>query len=164
MAVAAAKIDLASEPVEMTRFSAVDIHRHGSWLVPRMLKTYPELTEPGCVSWLKSFAASNEFLFLSQPHAACLFQLMPGYDLIPTQVVQERFVWVDEPKNQDKILEAARFYGEVYQWVRRLNNIKVVIVDQNTDVPRDLISTVMVDGHKCRLNTREMSFMLVKDR
>jgi hypothetical protein len=164
MAVAAAKIEIVNEPVDIIRFSVVDIHKHGSWLVPRMLKAYPELSEPACVSWLKSFAASNEYLFLSQPHAVALFQLMPGYDLIPTQVVQERFVWVDDPKNQDHVLDAARFYTEVYNWVLRLNSIKVVIVDENTDVPRDFISGVMVEGHKCRLTTREMSFVRVKER
>jgi hypothetical protein len=155
--------NIPSERVEMRRFMTADLSRHGVWLIPRMLKVYPELTEQSAVGWVKGFVTSNEYLFLQQDNGVALAQLMPGYSLVPTQIVQERFVWVADPKNQEQVEHAADFYSEMYQWANRLTGVKDIIVDENTDVPRAMIEKCMTD-HKCRLLKREMSYVRVKER
>lgn len=165
-------VDLVEKPeivnpsvrVAMRRASYADIERHKVWLVPRMIKTYPELNMPSAIGWLKGFTASNEYLFLAQDNSIALFQLMPGYTLVPAQIVQERFVWCVDPKDEGQIEEAAEFYGECYLWASRLNGVQNIIVDENTDVPRSLIEKCMVTDHKCRLLKREMSYVRIRDR
>ena len=147
---------------EIRRFMTADLSRHGAWFVPRMMKTY-DLTEQVAVSWIKSFVSANEFMFLQQDNAVALAQLMPGYSLLPAQIVQERFVWVADPKDKATIEQAAHFYREIYDWAYRLSGVKDVIVDENTDVPRGLIETCTTD-RKCRLLKREMSYVRVKER
>jgi hypothetical protein len=158
------EIDVASVPIEMRRFSFADIQKHGHWLVPRMTKAFPELTENSAVGWLKGFVVSNEYLFLYQPTAVALFQLMPGYTLVPAKVVQERFVWCENPEDKDQQLAAADFYREAYLWAERLVGIEHVIVDESSDVPKSAIEQTMVNGHKVRILKREMTYVRVKDR
>jgi hypothetical protein len=158
-----ADVNIPSERIEMRRFMTADLSSHGAWMIPRMLKAYPELTEQSAVGWIKGFVHSNEYLFLRQDNAVALAQLMPGYSLVPAQIVQERFVWVTDSKNQEQVEHAADFYSEMYQWANRLTGVKDIIVDENTDVPRAMIEKRMTD-HKCRLLKREMSYVRVKER
>lgn len=156
--------DIASERITITRFMTADIMKHGKWLVPRMLKAYPELSEHSAVGWLKGFVTNNEYLFLQQDNSVALAQLMPGYTLVPAQIVQERFVWCADPKNEEQVRQAAGFYHEIYAWTSKLAGVTNIIVDENTDVPRALIEKCMVSEHKCRLLKREMTYVRVKDR
>ncbi len=163
-ALAETVIDISSTPIEMRRFSLADINKHGPWLIPRMVKAYPELTEYTAVGWLKGFMTSNEYLALSQPHGAALFQLMPGYTLVPAKVIQERFVWVENPKDDEQVLAAAEFYHEAYQWAERMVGIEHLIVDENSDVPKNIIEDTMIKGRKVRILKREMTYVRVKER
>ncbi len=156
-------VNIPNERPEIRRFMTADLSRHGPWLLPRMLKAYPELTEQAAVGWIKGFVVSNEYLFLQQDNAVALAQLMPGYTLVPAQIIQERFVWVADPKNQEQIELASHFYNEIYQWANKLAGVQNIIVDENTDVPRAMIETCMT-AHKCRLLKREMSYVRVKER
>lgn len=152
-----------SERPEIRRFMTADLSRHGPWLLPRMLKAYPDLTEQTAVGWIKGFVVSNEYLFLQQDNGVALAQLMPGYSLIPTQIIQERFVWVADPKDKAQVELASHFYSEIYNWATKLAGVKDVIVDENTDVPRALIEECIAE-RKCRLLKREMSYVRVKER
>lgn len=154
--------NIPDERPEIRRFMTADLARHGSWLIPRVMKTF-ELSEAAAVGWVKGFVSSNEFMFLQQDNAVALAQLMPGYSLVPAQIVQERFVWVADPKNKEQVELAAHFYPEIYNWAVRLVGVKDVIVDENTDVPRHLIETNIAE-RKCRLLKREMSYVRVKER
>jgi len=151
-----------SERPEIRRFMTADLSRHGAWFIPRVMKMC-DLSEAGAVGWIKSFVSANEFMFLQQDNAVALAQLMPGYSLIPAQIVQERFVWVADPKNKEQVELAAHFYPEFYNWAVRLSGVKDVIVDENTDVPRALIEAGIAD-RKVRLLKREMSYVRVKER
>src|SRR5690242_17137491 len=104
--------NIPSERVEMRRFMTADLASHGAWMIPRMLKSYPELSEAAAVGWIKGFVHSNEYLFLRQDNAVALAQLMPGYSLVPAQIVQERFVWVRDTKDEKQVEHAAEFYAE----------------------------------------------------
>ncbi len=157
-------IETPADLARPRRFMAADLATHGAWLIPRMMKAYPELSEAAAVGWIKGFVVSNEYLFLRLDNAVALAQLMPGYTLVPAQIVQERFVWVADPKNQQQVEQAAQFYGEIYDWANRLSGIQHLIVDENTDVPRALIAKSMVKGKDCRLLTREMAYVRVKER
>jgi hypothetical protein len=154
--------NIPNERPEIRRFMTADLSRHGAWFIPRVMKMC-ELSEQGAVGWIKSFVSANEFMFLQQDNAVALAQLMPGYSLIPAQIVQERFVWVADPKNKEQVELAAHFYPEFYNWAVRLTGVKDVIVDENTDVPRSLIETSIAE-RKCRLLKREMSYVRVKER
>lgn len=155
--------NIPSERVEIRRFMTADLSTHGKWLIPRMLKTYPELSEAMAVGWIKGFVTSNEYLFLQQDNAVALAQLMPGYTLVPAQIIQERFVWVADPKDAAQVEQASHFYSEIYRWATNMAGIQNIIVDENTDVPRAMIETCMTE-HKCRLLKHEMSYVRVKDR
>ena len=157
-------VESAPPAPQARRFLVPDLSTHGSWLIPRMLKTYPELTEHTAVGWLKQFMVNNEFFFVRTDHAAALVQIMPGYSLIPVKIVQERFVWCADPKNLEYVDEAASLYGDIYHWARRLNGIRDIIVDESSDAPRARIAQCLVDEHKCRLLTREMSYVRIKER
>jgi hypothetical protein len=154
--------NIPNERPEIRRFMTADLSRHGPWLLPRVMKMC-DLTEQAAVGWIKSFVAANEFMFLQQDNAVALAQLMPGYSLIPAQIVQERFVWVADPKDKVQVEMASHFYPEIYNWATRLSGVKDVIVDENTDVPRSLIEECIAE-RKCRLLKREMLYVRVKER
>ena len=129
--------NIPDERPEIRRFMTADLSRHGAWFVPRMMKTY-DLTEQVAVSWIKSFVSANEFMFLQQDNAVALAQLMPGYSLLPAQIVQERFVWVEDRNDKDQLEHAADFYLEMKLWGKR-QDVERIIVCEDTDVPKAMI-------------------------
>jgi hypothetical protein len=77
-------------------------------------------------------------LFLYQEHAVCLAQVITMPSIKPVKIIQERFVWVKDPKAQAQTEAAADFYEDVALWARSLR-IERIFVCEDSDVPKTLI-------------------------
>lgn len=129
--------ELAPQPaVTIRRFEIPDLDRHGRWIMRRLLKTYTHLNEQQMQGWLRGLIYSPEYLFLYQPHAVAMAQLLRPNPLDPKSVVWERFVFAEE----GHVEEAASFYSEFQRWAKSQNpTVEVIIVNEMTDVPQEMI-------------------------
>lgn len=140
MVEAAVKIEEQHVPF-IRRFERPDIDKHAAWLFPRMMKTYAHMYEPRNVqTFILNVLPSNEFVFLYQDHAVALAQIV-RLGISPDPVVEELFVWCEDPTDVEQQKDAAHFYAHFTELAKR-KQIATVIVDQNTDVPRNLIADV----------------------
>src|SRR5262249_7875607 len=137
------------------RFELPDIMAHSKWLQPRLMKAYPHLTDPTAVGFLRHFIYSAEYYFCFQPHAVGLVQVERGHMLTPDAIVREKFVWVEDPRNEEYVDEALDFYDEFVKWGERLD-AKVLLVGEHTDVPIEKLRKVF-QGQ--RIHTREQHFV-----
>ena len=101
---------------EIRRFGNADLSRHGKWLLPRLLKAYPHLNERGAASFLQQLSLSNEYLFLYQDNAVALAQVLSTHTLSGKPLVQEHFVWLENPEDKQQQLDGAWFYPEFRRW------------------------------------------------
>lgn len=127
----------AIEPPFTRRFERPDIDRHRAWFIPRLLKSYPQLTDRTVLGWLISALESNEFMFLYQDHAVALAQVC-AYSLRPEAVIEEIFVWCEQPQSKENQQQAAHFYDHFYNWAKR-KSIATLVVQESTDVPAEMI-------------------------
>lgn len=125
--------------VAITKFALPDLDRHAAWLLPRLRQAWPHLNERALIGWLRGLIYSNEFLFVTQPHAVALAQMIGSHTLSPKPIVQERFVWVEDRENKAWVNDAAAFYPRIKEWAKALG-AEQVIVEEMSDVPHDLIA------------------------
>ena len=120
------------------RFSVADLSRHGGWIMRRLIERYPHQNERYMAGWLNGLIASNESCFLYQDHAVALAQLVNTFNLDLKPVVQERFVWAEEPEKATHVEAAAQFYDWFAQWAKAMS-IEKIIVEEMSDVPHEQI-------------------------
>ena len=137
------------------RFELADIAQHAKWLLPRIVRVYPHLTERTALGFLNNILYNSEYFFCYQPHAVGLMQVERSYMLTPDALVREKFVWVEDAKDENQIDEALAFYPEFAKWGERFG-AKIMVVGENTDVPVEKLRTVF-DGK--RIFTREQKFV-----
>ena len=128
------------EPVDppfVRRFERPDVDRHAAWFVPRLLLSYPHLTERSVMTWLLNIMNSNEFMFLYQDHAIALAQVV-SHTIRPEAIVEEVFVWCEDPADKDQQADAAYFYDHFVEWAKR-KGIPTVTVEELSDVPHEII-------------------------
>ena len=140
------------EPAVIRRFQTPDLNRHGGWMIPRLLKAYPMLTEQRIAGWLNGLIYSNEFLFLYQDHGVALAQRFFPDALQPMPVTIEKFVFVENIEDAAQIANAALFYDEFLRWSKN-QSIATIIVEELSDVPHDTIKERLG-----RLFTRQQTF------
>lgn len=145
---------LKVEAPAVRRFELADISQHGGWLLPRLVKQYPHLTMQTANGFLHSILYSPEFHFCYGPHAAGLAQLERAHTLTARAIVREKFVWAQDPKNQEHLTEAAVFYDEFVAWAKRCN-AEAMIVEEASDVPHEMIR----EKFDKRIFTREQKFV-----
>jgi hypothetical protein len=121
-------------PAATRRFEIADLNKHGGWIIRRLQKARPSLSEPQIMQWLKSMIYSNEHLFLYQEHGCALAQTVREETLDGRPVVRERFVFAEEGHTE----AAAEFYGQFLQWAKN-QQVTTIVVEEMTDVPHDLI-------------------------
>jgi hypothetical protein len=130
--------ELAPAVVDRTevtrRFGMADIQKHGGWIMKRLQKVRPHLSDAHILTWLKGIIGSNEYLFLYQDHGVALCQAMREETLDPRLIVRERFVFAEEGHER----EAAEFYANFVNWAKA-QRADTLIVEEMTDVPHDLI-------------------------
>ena len=129
-------------PIAIRRFEVPDIHYHGGWLIKRFVAAYPHISERQLPGWLQATVYNNEFLFLFQENSCALAQMLRPDPFTPKTVIYERFVWARDPKNQDHVAEAARFYERFKVWAAQ-HEASHIVVGEVTDVPREMIGAIM---------------------
>ena len=149
---------LERDPPFIRRFERPDIDKHAAWFIPRMVKAFPHLNERSIYTWLLNILTSNEFMFLYLEHGIALAQTVQ-FGLSAEAVVQEQFVWVENPMDKEMVADAAHVYPHFHEWARR-KGLTVLIVCENSDVPRDLVS----DALRARLFDKKQSFVKVAPR
>lgn len=137
------------------RFDTADLTTHAAWVLPRMMKAFPHLSERGIAGFLQTILYNNEYRIMCNDHGIALSQVMSAHSLDASAVVYERFVWVENPEDKDQIRAAAEFYVEFGRWAKTLG-AGVIIVEENTDVPHDMIKEKLG-----RIFTRQQQFARV---
>lgn len=129
---------LDAQPINIRRFSEADLSEHGGWIMRRLIERYPHQNERGIANFLRGLLNSNEHLFLYQDHAVALAQVVRTFSLEALPIVQERFVWAEDPSNALHIHAAAAFYDWFASWAKGMETDKIV-VEEMTDVPHEKI-------------------------
>lgn len=143
------------DPPFTRRFERPDIDKHAAWFIPRLLKSFPHLTDRSAYTWLLNIMQSNEFMFLYQDNAIALAQVV-AYSLRPEALVEEIFVWCADIKDKQQLADAAHFYSHFYEWAKR-KGISTVVVEENSDVPHELVNETLGK----RLFQRKLTFARV---
>ena len=151
MPAALAVVD-AVPALTIRKFDTADLTTHAGWIIPRMIKSYPHLSERSVAGFLQTINYNNEYLFLYYTHGVALAQVMSAHSLDASPIVYERFVWVENPEDKDQVKAAAEFYVEFARWAKHLGAL-VLIVEENTDVSHDLIKEKLG-----RIFTRQQQF------
>ena len=139
------------------RFELADIAQHAKWLLPRLIKAYPHLTDRTALGFLNSILYSTEYYFCYQPHAVGLVKIERSHSLAAFPLVREMFVWVEDAKNPAHLDEALAFYPEFQTWAKH-HGAETMLVEENSDLPHDLVRACF-EG---RIFTREQKFVKVK--
>lgn len=134
----AAKPRVGVELPAVRRFELADISAHGRWLIPRLVKQYPHLTDRTAFGFLNNILYNSEFYFCYQPHAAGLAQVERVHALANRPIIREKFVWVEDVNNKDHLVEAVHFYGEFQTWTKH-HGAEIMIVEEASDVPHEMI-------------------------
>ena len=129
---------LEPTPIDIRRFSEADLSEHGGWIMKRLMERYPQHNERSIANFLRGLLNSNEHLFLYQDHAVALAQVVRTFTLEALPVVQERFVWAEDPNNVLHVNAAAVFYERFADWAKSMETDKIV-VEEMTDVPHEKI-------------------------
>lgn len=128
--------ELLSYPAR--RFGIVDLGEKAVWLGDRLRLRYPHLGDNRMiVGWLRGMIDSNECLFIRNPHAVCLAQVVKE-TLSPQPTVVERFVLAEDPANELHVDHAASLYDDMLLWAESVK-AKEMVVEKFTDVPRPII-------------------------
>lgn len=132
---------LDRDPPFIRRFERPDIDKHAAWFIPRLLKSYPHLTERSVYTWLLGILDSNDFMFLYLDRGVALAQSVQ-YGLRSEAVIEEQFVWVEDPTNKEMQADAAFVYQHFYEWAKR-KGLSTVIVEENSNVSHDLVGLAL---------------------
>jgi hypothetical protein len=135
------------------RFQLPDLDTHGRWIIARLLKVYPHRTERDLIGFLRGIIGSNDYLFLYRDCGVALATVAKTNPLVLKSHVEEIFVWVAPGHNPT---EAAPFYEDFAQWTRH-QSLDVLIVEEQTDVPHEVIKATLDK----RLFTKTVQFARV---
>lgn len=125
-------------PASVRRFEMADLSQHGPWLMKRFIAKFPDADQRYMAAYLSSLVYDNAHLFLYQPHAVALAQIILSPGIKPIKIVQERFVWVEDRKDEAQLENAADFYSEMKLWGKR-QNAERIFACEDSDVPKPLI-------------------------
>jgi len=137
----AVHVEIKSEPhapVTVRRFSTADLSQHGAWILRRLQILFPDMPEQWIGGWMRGLIWNNEHLFLYQPNAVALFQVVSLPGLRPGKMVQERFVWVEDKNDKTQVEFAADFYTAAQDWGKALGAERIITCE-STDVPKSMI-------------------------
>lgn len=137
------------------KFDTADFSRHGTWILPRMMKAYPHLNDRAVATFLQNILWNNEYLCLYQDDSVALAQVMSAHSLVAHPIVWERFVWCENPEDKDQLKRAADFYTHFHRWAKSMS-CEAIIVEENSDVPHDMIKDKLG-----RIFTRQQQFARV---
>lgn len=139
------------------RFEMADIAQHAKWLIPRLVRVYPHLNDRTALGFLNNILYNSDYFFCYQPHAVGLMQVERAHMLTPEPLVREKFVWVEDPKDEQHIEEALAFYGEFSRWGERFG-ARIMVICENSDVPVEKLRALL----GTRVFTREQKFLRIE--
>ncbi len=122
---------IVSMPV--ARFLLADIPERGNWLLGRLAKNWPHLSEATFAGRVRAWIGSNSHLFIKTAHGAALFRIVRAeLDILP--IAEEIFLFTDAPKAQSSPSEraAVAMYREAMRWAKNLGASRVII-DRDSD-------------------------------
>ena len=133
-----ALIEEIREPATVRRFELADLSTHGAWLLKRLALIFPDMPERAIAGYLTNLVFNNEHLFLCQPHAVALAQMISSPGIRPVKMVQERFVFVEDKTDKEQLEDAADFYVNMKQWGKQAGAERIIVME-NSDVPKSLV-------------------------
>lgn len=151
------EVEAAVEIPFTRRFQSSDLSKHGPWLFPRLSKLFMHMSDGRLHGWLLDMMGQNDFMFLYQDHGVALAMLRSD-SLRPDAVVEEIFVWVEDPANEEHLRAGAYFYVHFDEWAKR-KSVPTVLIEQNTDIPRKLIA----EATGKRIFEAKLAYMRVRD-
>jgi hypothetical protein len=125
-------------PAPVRRFEMADLSQHGPWLMKRFIAKFPDADERYIGGYLSGLVYDNSHMFLYQPHAVALAQIVLSAGIKPVKIIQERFVWVEDRNSKEQLEAAADFYSEMKLWGKR-QSAERIFACEDTDVPKPLI-------------------------
>ena len=125
-------------PLEVRRFNAADLSKHGGWIMRRLLKAFPHQNERGLAGWLRETINSNTSLFLYMDHGVALFQVVSANSLEHKPMVYERFVFAEE----GYVPEVSKLYDEVGKWAKSMG-VEKIVVRVLSDIDEILIKDIL---------------------
>ena len=126
------------EPAFVRRFELADLSEHGPWLMKRFAAKLPDVHEGRIAGYLRGLLYDNEHMFLYQPNAVALAQMIHTPGIKAGKIVQERFVWVQDREDKQQLDFAADFYLHMRTWAKRQDTERIIVCE-DTDVPKSLI-------------------------
>src|SRR5215469_6789723 len=100
---------MVAQRKEIRRFLSSELTTHAHWIMPRLVKTWPNRNEWGWANFLRGMCDRNDCLFLAQDHSVALAEVVQTDTLSGTKVIYERFVWCEDRQNATHVEEAADF-------------------------------------------------------
>jgi hypothetical protein len=140
---------LEPQPSSVRRFNLAEMSEQLPWILPRLLKAYPNQNQRSIIGWLNTVIDQNEFLCLYQPHAVCFAERVALDRLSGKMIVREIFVWCEDPENISHVHAAAEFYPMLADWARH-QGIDKVIVCEKTDVPAEEVRKKFTRLHEIK--------------
>lgn len=125
-------------PYPVRRFEIADLSEHGPWIMARFKSKFPEYSDREVAGYLSRLVYDNEHMFLYQPDAVGLAQIVHAPAIRMVKLVQERFVWIKDRTNKDQQEAAADIYLKFHSWAKG-QEAKRLIVCEDSDVPKNLI-------------------------
>ena len=141
-------------PNTIRRFQEPDLCKH-TWIMKRLTERFPHHNERSLATFLRGLFASNEYLFLYSDTGCALAQVISTFTLEAEPIVQERFVWCEDPNNALQVAAAAEFYSTIEHWAKGMGVSKMIVEDWS-DVPHEKIREKLG-----RLFTTQMIFARV---
>lgn len=125
----------APEASGSRRFELPDLNTHGGWMIPRLAKMFPHLSEQQLAGYLRGLIYDPESMFLYCDNAIGLAQVVRSHTLQPEPAIWERFVLARSDAHVD---EAAEFYADFQRWAKH-HGATAIVISEQTDVPIDSI-------------------------
>lgn len=119
----------------ISRFVFPDFTTHGPWLMDKLHKKWPQVTDRSLVGWLKGCIDQSAFHFVKTAHAVALSEIVHK-PLCSIPDVREVFVLVDG--KPDSYAEGAALYAEMKGWAKNIG-AKEIIICSFSDVSPTLI-------------------------
>lgn len=126
---------------EVSRFTFNDFTTRGTWLIDRLRKVWPDMTERNAFGWLKTCIDSKEYHF-TKTDRAVLMAVLVSVQLSNAPRVEEIFMFLDDPNDLAAQAQGATLYRDLRGWAATCNASEI-IVENESDVTRPFIELAL---------------------
>lgn len=143
------------EKAPLRRLDPADLNFHAPWLLDRMAAVFNYLDSRQRYGWLNSMIFSPDYMLLFQENAVGCAQLNRAMSLEPVPVVQERFLFVRDPRDKEQVNDALGMYDEFMRF-GKLHNATTFVLYEKSDIPIELVKK-----HLGRVFDRQISYVKI---